>query len=1124
MSNFELKEEQRRAIYDGDGKNLMVSASAGSGKTFVMIERIIRLIREKKLTVNGLLAVTFTEKATFEMREKLSDALIESINQGEKSFKKELLDLPMADICTIDAFCSRLVKRYFYKLGIDRDFEILSDIERNKLSSEAMSKVFDKYYLEQSPDFLRVVSRYAHKRSDRALREQIERIYLFTSSEENSQKWFDLTDALYTENGLMAVEDRFFRSIKKQIKTFCSTIEEFQRVATENGFIDCVEYGDALKDYLTAFSEVNDLYSLAKIQLDAPVFPRAKKPEEDHKKYRNDFKDYCKKQLEKIQDGICLVVNQDVARQRVLDTYADYSVIKNLVLDYEELFNSLKREENKFEFHDISRFALQLLKDEEVRLTVRAKYDNIFIDEYQDVNAVQEQIFDLISNDNCFMVGDVKQSIYGFRGCNCKLFEEKFKKLSKTGNTVWLNHNFRSANAILDTANKIFDGIITAEDFGVDYKDAMLLPGGTYASAGDGRVKFHIVTKPKKQKQSDKVKVYDILEDINGDEVDEEDLTALKVKEIILEELGKTYYDMKSRTEKKVTLSDIAVLTRNKTNIAINLVGGLGKHGIRVVSEVESNCLEVKEVKLLIDYLKLLSCFEQERPLAVCMLSPIGNFTATELSEIKSYSTDNDVEEKFLDGYNIVLGKNGELADKVREFDKYIKEQRFIADYYGAKTALEKVIRDKNITAHALVKKLGEDRARKIERFLFEGVSANRELSVDEFLYKIKNSPSSFVLAETSGGDAVTLITSHKSKGLEYPVVIIVGMQSKFNLKDCDDKILLDRDGGMALYNFDDDARCTSKNILREGLKHQLSQRLAQDEVRLFYVATTRAKFSMHMVAVEDKIPFGALKRNEAKKPIDYIPDSIVPTVTLGEDLISSQASPKPQTVVVGKKNEDLCSIVKQNLSFVYPFEREVSLPLKTSVTANLDADGAILVEEVIGHTEDEPIVKKRITTDEGIVAHKIMEHYDFSSNDDFDVQIKKMLTLGVITNEELSLINSDNLKKAINLSVFKALKGYSLYKEQYFVCKLPAKEVLDDYNGEELILMQGVIDLLAVKDGDAIIIDYKYSGKSKEKLLQTYAKQLRLYKRAVEVSLGISVSRTALVSLLSGETVEVDA
>ena len=292
---MELKKEQYLAINEYDGKDLLISASAGSGKTFVMIERIIRLIREKKLKVDELLAVTFTEKAAYEMKEKLTDALIKSINAGERSFKKELLSVPTADICTIDAFCSRLVKRYFYELNIGRDFEILSEADRAKLIAEAMEKTFKAGYTNKDECFLNLVKRYSEKRSTDALKELILEIYEYASSEADFEKWLSFGDTVYTENGFLELVERYTATIKSKLLYYARRFDSACQKASQFGYAEFADSAMQGAEIIRDIAKATSLEELKTLEYDNPTFPSIKDKDPDFLVFKKSFQDFRNK-------------------------------------------------------------------------------------------------------------------------------------------------------------------------------------------------------------------------------------------------------------------------------------------------------------------------------------------------------------------------------------------------------------------------------------------------------------------------------------------------------------------------------------------------------------------------------------------------------------------------------------------------------------------------------------------------------------------------------------------------------------------------------------------------------------------------------------------------------------
>lgn len=1154
---IELKKEQYDAIYNHDGENLLVSASAGSGKTFVMITRMIRLITSGKLDVENMLAVTFTEKAAAEMKERLSAAILKKLEQGDcdaVKLKDELLSLQVADICTIDAFCSRLVKRYFFSLGINRDFSIIEDSLKERLTEEALKNVLDKYYVSKDEKFLRFIDRFSEKRTDKPIRDLIVRLHYAAENEPDPKTYLSRTAFYYTDEGFRRLSADLLAYIKADFDCSIAELLSSKEKLYEAGLSDYADYVDDAVNDIKEFSDEDDYFDFYGKEFAFPKIPTVRTEEGSDK---DAVKEYFKKvkdgAAKRIKKSLSAVPERERAKKELSETKDDYEILSNLVLEFSEEFLKLKKEENAFDFCDIERFAYELLKTPEILSAVKSKYTNIFVDEYQDVNALQEEMFTLLSNDNAFTVGDVKQSIYGFRGCDPEFFSLKREKMFKLGQVIDLNHNFRSAEGVLSGVNKIFDASMREDNCGIDYKNtSRLVFGGTYPG-GDGSAVLHIVNVPAKVKKPAS-EVYDIVADYYEDVKTDDDYTALEIKRIVESELKNKIFDPEIKDYRDVRLSDIAVLCRKKVGSTVAITKSLAENGIKVVSEIETSVCDFKEVKLLISLLNLADCFYQDAPLSVCMISGIGGFTVSDISEIRSRgaaiirerekaengetNTDKIKPITFSDCFVAVMnsGKEDdkELSGRLKEFYDYIDNFRFIADFKGIRFAVNEVIREKGLNLAALTGGLGGEKLNKVERFLRESVAGGRELTIKEFLYKIKNSPDSFTSAETAGGDAITVMTSHKSKGLEFPVVIVVHAESKFNSADLRNTVLTEKKYGVGLKRYDDETRTCYDTVLRTAMKYAIKKRTAQEEARLFYVATTRAKNSLHIIAIEkERYTLGAAV-TDVRRPLDFIPDGFETEIVDGETLISAKKN-ETKNVLIGKKDEAVCSLIERNLKFAYPHLSEVMLPFKTSVTANLkgdDTDNRSVVEDetfteptdiaaVMDKKEENLRLNGLSTPEEGIIAHKILEHYDFKNNKDLTAEIGRQKAEGVLTEDEFEKINTERLKKTLSLPIFDELKDYELYREQYFVTSVPAKDVFGDTCSTEPVLLQGVIDLLAIKDGKAVIVDYKYSLKGEENLIKTYKKQLSLYKEAVERSLKVKVERTVIISLLYSKAID---
>lgn len=1115
----ELKKEQAFAVNHDKG-NIMVSASAGSGKTFVMIERIIRLINEGRATVNEILAVTFTEAAASDMKEKLKKALIEQINLGREELSSQLLEVSCADISTLHAFCSRLIRNYFFVAGVNPDFKIIDESQSELLKEQALTLTFNKFYEQNDKFFKTLRLRYAKKRSDEELKENVLQIFDKCESEarpEQIRYKHRLTYANGLEKGWEEVINRLKIEFIAKRKALLNYAEDFRAENSVKGvtFVENIVL-DIDRILENNFNNVEEYLSYK--QMRRSSFEKIATPRFLNAKLNAvDIRDGLLLSFEKIFELINERKNEK-EQANVLSNETDY--LMQIVDEFSKNYAKLKREENALDFADLEHFVLKILEDEQVLLDLRSRYKYVFVDEYQDVNGVQEEIITKISNDNLFMVGDVKQSIYGFRGCNPDIFEQKFLLMQENNEkTVNLNHNFRSAERVISTVNQIFSYSMTKDFYGVDYQgNSELKAGGIYPEDATGRACLHVLPPKKKEKSSNKIGVYDVLSSINT-KVDENvnEISSL-VTQIIKDELKNTYYDTKSKKYLPISFKDIVILTRNRDNSYVSgLVTGLIKHGIPVNSEVKQNVCEFPEVLTLINLLRLVDCFKLDVPLATVLKSPYGCFTEEDLAEIVLFYKDNKKEQSrnagFYQAYKTFIeSASSPLADKLRAFDKKINDLRYLADFIGAKGVIERFMQESNYQAYVLASDMGEQKLNRIKFFLTQTLTNGKNLTVKEMLDKVERSKKSFEFSHFSDEETVRVMTIHASKGLEFPVVIVCGLERKTSSKEEQDPIYFDRELGFAIQQFDDEKRTKKETYLRSLMKERMRENRLKEELRLLYVALTRASYSLHMTVQGEERLFKS-EFSGANRFTDYIPSGIESkTYNDGFEFLQLKGSTKK--VLVGKSESFIESKLKERFDFIYPYQEESTLPLKTNVTS------AIEQEKV----EHEPVLRLDFSAqtdkEKGTLAHKFLENYDFSSTKSFDEQVEELLSSKIMTREELDSFELDKIKLALSNPIFKRFANKRLLKEKGFIVGLLAKDVLPVSSSAQ-VLVQGVIDLLVIDGDQAIIVDYKYSSKGRDGLIQTYAKQLDLYSKAVATALNKMVKEKIIVNIYSGEVVK---
>ncbi len=1103
MSNF--TPEQKEAI-EYEGGNIMVSASAGSGKTRVMIERALHFVCNKKAQVDEILALTFTESAAKEMKDRLKDAVLERISKGDESLAEQYEKVQSANFSTIDSFCASLIRKYFYVCNLSPDFSVADEVKSKELQNECIEKVFRELYEEGDKDFLLLSGRFKKRRNDFSLKEWVIKIAEKSQSVVNFEQLLNKYQSNYGlegyENILKIYEDKFKKELT-EIKDRLDYINVYVDAVDEWCTASLKLLGEAVCHALKA--GLYGLKNLTPVSLSRK--PVGKKVTENRKRLINsiaDLKELFNKRIEFYVNYATTPENDKFISEQLL---VQTQTFVQVVLRFIEEFQKAKSQENFLDFNDLEQYALKILKDDTVREEVRGKFKHVFVDEYQDVNEIQEELIKLVSDNNLFAVGDAKQSIYGFRG-SLSVFNDRLQSMKKKGEkTVNLNKNFRSADAVIENVNKVFSYCMTKELFGESYSVSnKLIPGGLYKE-GEGRFNFYFIEKEEKKKKQLSEGVYDIESQSKKVVEDDASITALTVGGIIGNELGKKFYDLKEKRERYVTYSDIAVLTRQRDNGYVQkLVSGLTSVGIPVSSDVKQNICEFPEVLLLIHVLKLIDSFRLDVPLVNVLKSPIGNFTEEELAEIASfYSQRVQYREGFYQAVECYIeNAEGELKDKLLAFIEYFDKIRFLSDFMGAPEILNKVIEDCDYEVFLRSEANGEGKVNRVKRFIDLGNENGASLSVRAFIKKIENSGDKFTLLESAGEGSIKLSTMHSSKGLEYPVVIVCGLERAFFSRDESDEVIFSNEYGVCLKYYDDQKRVSYDTMLRGVVKTDMREKRVKEEMRLFYVALTRAKYALYLVS------YGEDSRKEefhfANKFCEYIPKNLESTEIDRLSLSYNYVKHDNKKVLIGEDNKEVTNRLKENFAWQYEFFDDTKLKLKSSVTEAVKNSVEIIPQktEYVGETN----------TEIGTIAHIVMENYQYGGGG-LSEQVKDMIENGVVSEEDAKLLDLTGMQKVLD-ALEEKLKGYTLYREKSFLSQIDANRL--GLLGSEKVLVQGIIDLLAIDEDKAIVVDYKYSKKGKDALIATYAEQINLYAEAVSTILNKKIQQKMIVNIFSGE------
>ena len=1139
MATFTL--EQQAAI-DAQGRTI-VSASAGSGKTTVMIEKIIRLIKSG-CRVDELLAVTFTKKAAAQMKEKLCKALIDAINKPDcdverrNMLKKQLSDVPAADISTIHSFCSKLIKTHFYAAEVDNGFRIIGgdDAEGLALKNAALDELLEEGYEERSPQFSHLLSVYWRKKSDRALRG------ILLSAYDELRNRADYKEYLSRSSGYdEATFERICADLKKKLNEKCQYYYEL--IEDERAYFLDVEAKaqlalcNELLEWLTAFSNAVDYFAAA--QVEKPKFStnRSSQKDSEEKRLHISRLAYLKTRVVKIyEDELCKTQTRKEELNRFLCSGETAGALAAYLLRFDEKYSALKAEQGVLDYNDLEHKALALLQKEEVVTEVRAKYRYVFVDEYQDVNPVQEAIISLISGENLFLVGDVKQSIYGFRGSKSRFFVEKQREFENgEGNSLAMTRNFRSSDQVLDAVNSQFSLAMTPRVCNVDYaRDSRMERGGRYA-LNDGRVCIHILGKAEKIRAEERG-IYSVRANAKKASTEESQLAKI-IRTIIEDERRARYYDPDVGEYREVRYSDIAVLSRKKQGQIGVTVASLAAEGIPVSAAAAVNICEFSEIKALIDILSLLDNAEQDVPLCSALLSSLGDLTADELTDIRLAYKDEPFFRTACQKY--AEEKQDKLSVKLCTFYAKFSEYRKLSGILDAGELLMRILSETNMETKLLKRENGVACLRRIHRFL-EEANLPEPLCVHEFLDKLRDLEYKIEYSENGGEDSVKVLTMHSSKGLEYPIVILDNLSALFRGVD-HDEVLVEEEYGLAPRAFDSDKMIKSSTLLRRLYEVKEQENLIADELNLYYVALTRAKYGLHMI-FDERTPIADVKY--ARSFAEFTDFSVWERYVV--DDAPFDLPKQERRAMVYAPNPQLVSDIHEAMAWKYAYAGYENLPIKSTPTALMQSmDGRAAQFEVEHIFDEEDTDTKR--KDEGTAYHGFLERFDFSSLYDTEGHFVGKDRLAELIEKtyqaekergmvEVKLLSIPKLMEILSNPIFKELYGMRLYKERQFITLLPVKDTYAKKAGLELgdlanadteeMIFQGAIDLLALgDDGDVRIIDYKFSKGSAEYLREHYRPQLELYKLATAKILKCAPSkiRCTIVNIDRGFQVNVE-
>ena len=1187
MSKVKWTSEQVQAI-EKIGNNILVAAAAGSGKTAVLVERIINKIINQKINIDEILVVTFTNAAASEMRERILEAIYEKIEKNPENhhLQKQINLIGRASICTIDSFCLDVVKNNFYEIDITPNFRIADNSELELIKQETLEELFDKKYEIEDKEFLRLLETYTTYSSDEPLKELIISIYNFIQSHPFPNKWLEEQVQKYNLEGKLEEDFSKTQWGKILISNFKEEILD-AKVKLEQ-VKKSIEKLEELKKYaLVLSSDVQELDNILKLEnwddiynaisvINFEKWPIDKKVTLEEKEIAKEKRNEIRKQIKKTLEIIDC--NSKQANEDIFDMYQILKSLKEIIFEYDELLKQAKKEKNLVDFSDIEHNALKILlkKDEdkyipsEIALKYKNKFTEIAIDEYQDSNLVQESILTSISNGkNIFMVGDVKQSIYKFRQARPELFLDKYEKYTveddakSKGNKIQLFKNFRSRSNILDTTNLIFKEIMSKELGDIDYTEEEYLNlGANFEETEKTSIKANteILVIDNKTEEVEDGENEELEEPIQNIEL-EAKFVAKKIKAIL--DSKQVVFDKKVGY-RPITYKDIVILlrsTKDKANIFENELINLD---IPVYSDTSTEYLNSIEIQTIMNLLKVIDNPTVDIPFVSVLRSMIGEFTDNELIKIrleepkksfyeamKEYNKDDTIKEKI----NIFLKKiaDWKKESEYLELDELIWKIYIDTGYYNYVSLMpDGILRQANL-------KLLFEKAKQYEKVSFKGL-----YNFINFIEKVRTSSGDLSSAKLIGENenVVRIMSIHKSKGLEFPLVFLCNSNKKFNAQDLNNQILLHQDLGLGSNYIDSDKKLQYSTLAKEAIKIKSKEEIISEEMRILYVALTRAKERLIITGIsndldkslkekeellnlyskEEKININLIKKY--KSYLDWI--ELVYFKNKNANIMSLEKIEK-ETVLNTEKTSD----AEEERLKLEDFLENIQLKNKEEIVEKLNwkyenielskIEGKTSVSEIkqLENKNNEfkkssmkiPEFLKEETNkltgaQKGTLIHLCMQH--LNTKEEYTEAKVKELIESLLFKKKISSIEAENIdiNKILNFTksnLWQEVKKAKLIeREKPFYTTVLVKDIYHNDINEE-ILVQGIIDLYYINENDELmLVDYKTDYVTNEnELLEKYSKQLELYKKALEEALNKKVSKIYIYSTCLNRALE---
>ena len=1171
--------EAQAHTIESRGKNILVSAAAGSGKTAVLIERIKQLILQDKVDIDRFLITTFTNAASQEMRERLEQAIRKELEQpdADRAFLKRQLDLMYkANIGTFHNFALEVMHRYFYLTELEPGFVIGDEIQVSILKKESMDALFEARFEEDFDRFKAFLRKYSGDRNENRLKDSMRSLYdelrsvpdYFAWAKE-STGWFCKDDALVSTGIAQFLIQAFYDGLQRALRYYAEAAELLEESGVMNLAAKAqqdVEQLAAIEEEMVmdpkrgiAQKEDLDLLFQAGEMLDALKFNtmRATKDEKDDyeavKETVSALRKKGKKEIDDLSKKYFSRSREDAENELKL-LYEDTEYLIELLEEFEQIFREKKQEKNMVDFDDVMHYASRILDDPMAAQEYREKFAYIFIDEFQDSNMLQEIIAGKICRENnLFMVGDVKQSIYKFRLAEPEIFRSKYELYKKEeeilSEKIDLNSNFRSKRNVTRTVNTVFEAVM--EDYDED-------------------AKLHCTAPEEYPGYPTRVTILDRAEAeaLEDDGIESVDREIAAIARIVAENKGRIIFDVKKGEERPVDYRDIVILSRNRHMIPA-MEKALNDEGIPAFGENPGGYFESVEIEIFVNLLKVIDNTRRDIPLISVMHSPIFDFTAKELAKIRiafregsfyqavcSYAEvgrTNEAGEVSRDPENAEGSESAEAMEPA-EFEKPLQEKiRKMLEQLAYWKQLRRTVSLEELLRVLLYETgyydycsglpVGKQRISNL-RMLVEKAATFEESNYTglygflSYIDAMKKNNLSMGEAKTIGENenVVRIMTVHKSKGLEFPVVILAGAGRTIRFRGSGGSMEMHKDCGIGLPLVNREEGWHRKTLLQRVIEGKKAAEELEEEVRILYVALTRAIDRLEIVGTVKDLE--SLDEEQAGRR-SFLDMVYAPLKQAGEEIcveapeVLTGASPeqsgshsakdlmeeirqtewRAESGLLSREQEQRMEEIAAGLSYQYPHQDAAKVKSKYSVTELAGGSTAAADDILLQKPEFTREHKGLTAAQRGTAMHLVMERLDFAKalaqgRSYIQQTVEQLRSMGSLSEEEAKAVRIDQILGFFAESVgMRAARAGSLQKEREFILQ---KDI-----GGALTIVQGVIDCFFEEEDGLVLIDYKNSyvdsEAAEEEIRQQYASQLAFYKEALEASWGRPVKETYL-------------